>query len=518
MVSSVTITQPAVLHDLNAAVEDVLRERWSLSMETLTKIQVALHLASSLVQETMNAHCPINKLPPELLALIFSAVPSSLSLPGYAGPSSATQTYDLLPVTHVCRGWRALALDMPSLWSTIPETATACAATSIFRARAQQAPLIVYVDRGRPSAALRDTLGQSEKIAELHLHDLREHTPAELSTDLLAFPGRWLERAIIRRRVARPGANEVDPTMVKGIVELFDGSAPKLRNLVLHDVPFLPSNSFESLTHLSVSFVSSPVYWSLHDLFELLLHTPMLQDVRISGLPTHLHPPDPPIMGSAPLPFLRRLEVGDCRGQDSSLNLMRSILAFIVLPSHCAIRLYGVDAHRLSPSTDIRIPFLEPSTTLTIDVTFTALALAAANPDTGSSLRLELNTAGATRTLLQQSIEAFVAGYATAIRHVIITSQRVWPSWCDSNLFLCLLPNVTHLELCDAHLVDQCIDALRPCMGADVECFRVICPSLEVLRLPVGLSNLLTDKLRVVLDERARCGLRLRCTVADQLL
>ncbi|RPD73969.1 hypothetical protein L226DRAFT_488135 [Lentinus tigrinus ALCF2SS1-7] len=487
-------------------------------METLTQVQLVLHLAASLIQETMNAHCPINKLPPELLALVFSMVPSSLSLPGYVGPSSAKQTYELLPVTHVCRSWRALALDMPSLWSTIPETTVGYTASSIFRTRAQQAPLVVYVDRNRPSAALRDAVGQSARIAELHLHDLRECTPAELSADLLAFPGRWLERAIIRRRVARPGANEVDSAMFKGTVELFNGAAPKLRNLVLHDVPFLPSNFFESLTHLSVSFVSSPVYWSLHDLFELLSQTPLLQDARISGLPTHLYPPDPPIMGSASLPFLRRLDIGDCRGQDSSLNLMRSILSFIVIPSHCAIRLHGMDAHRLSPSTEIRFPFMDPSTALTIDVTFTALAISVSNPDTGSSLRLELNTAGATRTLLQQAIEAFVAGHVTTIRHVTIASQRVWPSWCDSNLLLCLLPNVTRLELCDAHLVDQCLDALRPSLKAEKKSFCAICPNMEDLRLPVGLTALLIDKLRVVLDERAGCGLRLRCMVADKLL
>ena len=466
----------------------------------------------------MNAHCPINKLPPELLALVFSMVPSPLSLPGYSGPSSAKQTYELLPVTHVCRSWRALALDMPSLWSTIPETAGACTASSVFRGRAQQAPLVVYVDRSRPTAALRDAVGQNARIVEMHLHDLRECTPAELSADLLAFPGRWLERAIIRRRVARPGTNEGDPVMAKGTVELFDGTAPKLRNLMLHDVPFLPSNFFESLTHLSVSFVSSPVYWSLHDLFELLSQTPLLQDVRISGLPTHLHPPDPPILGSASLPYLRRVDIGDCRGQDSSLNLMRSILSFIVLPSHCAIRLYGIDAHRVSPSTDIRFPFMDHTSTLAIDVTFTALSVVASSPDTDASLRLELNTAGATRTLLQQAIEAFVAGHATAMRHVTIASQRVWPSWCDSNLFMSLLPNVTHLELCDAHLVDQCLDALRPSSKSGLKSFRVTCPDLEDLRLPVGLSELLIDKLRVVLNERERCGLRLRCMVADRPL
>ncbi|RPD56195.1 hypothetical protein L226DRAFT_571838 [Lentinus tigrinus ALCF2SS1-7] len=88
------------------------------------------HHAVSLVQETMNARCPINKLPPELLALVFSMVPSSLSLPGYVGPPSTKQTNELLPVTHVCRSWRVLALDMPSLWSTISQT------SSVFRTRA----------------------------------------------------------------------------------------------------------------------------------------------------------------------------------------------------------------------------------------------------------------------------------------------------------------------------------------------------------------------------------------------
>ncbi len=45
----------------------------------LAKGPNTLHLASSLIQETMNSHCPINRLPPEFLALVFSMVPSALS-------------------------------------------------------------------------------------------------------------------------------------------------------------------------------------------------------------------------------------------------------------------------------------------------------------------------------------------------------------------------------------------------------------------------------------------------------
>ena len=46
-------------------------------------------------------------------------------------------------------------------------------------------------------------------------------------------------------------------TPVKPVVELLEGMAPRLRSIVLHDVPFLPSNWFELLTHLRLSFEAS---------------------------------------------------------------------------------------------------------------------------------------------------------------------------------------------------------------------------------------------------------------------
>ncbi|KAI0754628.1 hypothetical protein C8Q80DRAFT_378117 [Daedaleopsis nitida] len=498
---------------LDAAIENVVQQRWGMSIEMLSQLQKTLHLASSLVQETMNAHSPINKLPPELLALVFSMVPSPLSIPGYIGPSAAKQTYELVPVTHVCRGWRALALDMPSLWSTICETGTGHIASAILRARAQQAPLVVYADRGRPSAELAATVGGGAKVTELHLHDVQEIAPAELASDLLGFPAHRLERVVVRRRVPRTSAFATE-TPVKPVMELFEGVAPKLKSIVLHDVPFLPSNWFGALTHLRLSFEASPVYWTLADLFLLLSQAPALEDVRLVGLPTHLHSADPPIVSSIALSRLRRLEIGDCRGQDGSIILARGILSFLVLPAQCQVRLYGVEAHRPSPLSDIRFPFADQSTELAIEVTFTAFILVSSNPEAGSSLRLELNTAGATRTLLQQSIETFIAGHAPSVKRVSIAGQRVWASWCDPNLLLSLISNATALDLCDAHLVDQCLDALRPTKSAESEPCTAVCANLEVLRLPLGLTDLLMEKLRSVLEERERCGLRLQCIMA----
>ena len=480
----------------------------------LVQVQATLHLASSLIQETMNAHCPINKLPPELLALVFSMVPNTLSLPGYHGPSAAKQTYELLPVTHVCRGWRALALDMPALWSTLCETGAGHTASATFRARAQQAPLVVYVDRGRPSAELANALGLGAKVTEVHLHDLQDVAPGEIAADLLGFPAPRLERVIVRRKAARAVSNELTGMQpVKPVVELFEGMAPRLRSLVLHDVPFLPSNWFESLTHLRLSFEASPAYWTLPDLLQLLSQSPSLADIRLVGLPTHLYSPDPPLTWTASLPHLRRLEIGDCRGPDSAINLLRSFLSSLVLSTQCAVRLYGVDAHRLSPLTDIRFAVVEEPTALDIDVTFTTVALTSSNEDTGGSLRLELNTAGATRTLLQQCIEAFVAGHTPSIRQVTIAGQRVWASWCDPNMLLSILANAAALELCDAHLVDQCLDALRPSRASGCGPCQLVCPHLELLRLPAGLTTLLTGKLGSVLEERAERGLKIQCYV-----
>ncbi len=479
----------------------------------LAKVQNTLHLASSLIQETMNSHCPINRMPPELLALVFSMVPSALSLPGYIGPSAAKQTYELLPITHVCRGWRALALDIPSLWSTLCETASGHSASSIFRARTQQAPLVVYVDHGRPSAALAEALGSGAKVTELHLHDLHELAPAELASAFLGFPAHRLERAIVRRRSVRVPTADLGSPPMKPVVELFDGSAPRLKSLVLHDVPFLPSNWFESMTHMRLSFDASPVYWTLPDLFQLLSRSPSLKDVRLTGLPTHLYSADPPPVTSTTLPHLQRLEIGDCRGPDSSINLIRSILSFLVLPMQCVVRLYGVEAHRLYPLTDIRFPGVEHPTALVIDITFTSIALTSINTEAGGSLRLELNTAGATRTLIQQLLEAFVAGHAQTIRQLTVAGQRVWASWCDPNLLLSILPKATTLELCDAHLVDQCLDALRSSHVADSKPCQLICPNLASLRLPIGLTDILTEKLRSMLEERARYDIQLQCIV-----
>ncbi|EJF61017.1 hypothetical protein DICSQDRAFT_170560 [Dichomitus squalens LYAD-421 SS1] len=502
---------------LDIVLEAIKLGRWSMSIEMLTALQVQLHLASSLVQETMNSLIPLNRLPSEILSLVFSLAMMPLKPAGYHGPSAARQSYDLLPVTHVCRRWRDVALSTPSLWSTLYEDDVSHASAQLLQARAKETALTIYVNRSNPTRALVQLLGVprvGSRVTELFLQDLHDCTPSQLATGVLGFPAPHLERVVVRRQVPRNDtASDADdagagaPT--EPIVRLFDGVTPRLNTLVLHDVPFLPSNSFQRLVHLKLSFETSPIYWTLNDLLHLLSRCTLLATATFVGLPTHFESTQTPSAPSVSLTCLRRLVIGDCHGQASS---MRAILAHLTLPADCAIRLHGLPAHRLGPLADLRFPCVIQPMTLVIDVSFVSITLTLANPRSGGSLSLELGTAGAMTTILQQCIEAFVSDFSTSISTVTISSQRVWPAWCDPSLLLSLLPSTNSLSLGDIHLVDQCLDALRPSRspyeGFDIS--REPCPRLKVLHLPPGLTDLLRQKLHMVMSERKHKGSRMQ--------
>src|SRR5882757_2973135 len=72
---------------------------------------------------------PVNRLPPELLVHIFS----------FLGGGAF-----VVPASHVCRRWRDVALDTPSLWTVIREEDDIFAAQS-FMERSRHAKLDVSV-------------------------------------------------------------------------------------------------------------------------------------------------------------------------------------------------------------------------------------------------------------------------------------------------------------------------------------------------------------------------------------
>ncbi|KAH9927438.1 uncharacterized protein BXZ73DRAFT_48775, partial [Epithele typhae] len=65
-----------------------------------------------------NAYAPINRVPNEILVLIFENIPVPKFYTEWLD-SPSVSTKDLIPITHVCRRWRDVALSAHFLWSSI---------------------------------------------------------------------------------------------------------------------------------------------------------------------------------------------------------------------------------------------------------------------------------------------------------------------------------------------------------------------------------------------------------------
>ncbi|CDO69274.1 hypothetical protein BN946_scf185042.g176 [Trametes cinnabarina] len=479
-----------------------------MSVDELDRVQHVLQLGLALFNEATNARRAAVKLPPEILTHIFSMVPRDLPTHGTTR-FSATQTYDLIPLTHVCRRWRDIALDASPLWSTVCETVPSHVASHILRARARQVPLTVYVDRPYPSAALRALLASEGKhVAKLELHDLHELSASQLSSGLLSFSAPSLQRLVVYSRAARVAPEQAREGAAH-IVQLCGGEAPRLKHLEFHDVPFLPENKFAELIHLTLSYNDCPVGWELDDLLRLLADSPMLQHVRLNGLPCDLHEHRPPTAAPVPLPHLKMLEIGDCRGFLSPIPLLRLLLSYVVLSPDASVRIYGVEACRITGSVDLAS---EDWSDLAMDMTFSALTVVLSRPLSSATFCIQLSTGGTSTALLEQAVTALVRdNTGAALRNVTISSQRSWSSWCDPRVLLSALPSVEVLELRDCYLVPSLLDALRPSAAARPEECEALCRSLTSLRLPPSAASACSELLSYVLETRAAIGLPLQC-------
>ncbi|OJT02078.1 hypothetical protein TRAPUB_7494 [Trametes pubescens] len=302
------------------------------------------------------------------------------------------------------------------------------------------------------------------------------------------------------------------PTAFASVAELWSGMAPKLETLELHDVPFLPSNHFYSLSVLTLSWETcTRIDWALSDLLALLERASSLEHISLRGLPSDLHQRHSPISdASAPiaLPHLQTLEIGDCSGPSCSVSLLRLIIAHLAVPARAYVRLYGLNARKLLGQLNLAPAIYlseDARTRLTIEMSFTMLTLSLSDMGSMSSFCVELGTGGATKAALAQAITAFAHGsVALSVRELVVRSQRAWASWCDPVQLFALFPRVNMLELQDANLVSSAVDGLRP-LTAEGEVVDVPCPELATLRLPF-LGPELVQQLKSVSKDRASCG------------
>ncbi|TFK65080.1 hypothetical protein BDN72DRAFT_962785 [Pluteus cervinus] len=183
-----------------------------------------------LLRRTRNSHTLVNKLPPEVLSEVFLEVQHSDGV--------ARETYNVIPMTHVCHDWRELALDCASLWCHIDGSVAKW--LDFCWDRSKEADLIIDLPYSILEFPIVATLNQQNHLHQTQAVRLRNNHnrtvfPLLQNTDY-AFPrleAVWLHKF----ELSGPA---------------FSGGAPRLRILVLEDCRVYPSaiKSFSTVTTL----------------------------------------------------------------------------------------------------------------------------------------------------------------------------------------------------------------------------------------------------------------------------
>ena len=261
------------------------------------------------------------------MADIFWRIPGSVvddfeelleEFPECAEQSALLQAADVLPLTHVCRRWRQIAMDMRVLWTTVDDRKRLPFEIHVQRSRGL--PLYVIID-GKPTKNILSGLRKHrDSIRQLHWVAARCFG-YDFRTDLeLPLPN--LQTATLFGT----------KTYKDEKLNLFgNAGTSSLQRLSFGSVHWLPTNHFPHLTQLHLSLWTGNPYPSVFLAF--LRRCPNLVDVFITSLfadePELIPDPDTDFVE---LPRLRRLSL-----KGFARNEIVHVLSHIRAPSDTAL-------------------------------------------------------------------------------------------------------------------------------------------------------------------------------------
>jgi len=273
--------------------------------------------ALSTIHSSMNTFPTINRLPPEILALI---------------PSFLTSHKDLVSTTHVCRHWRNTIIASPPLWSYLDNEVMHNDLVFTYMDRCGGTPLDVNFspkpDKNPPF--LEKLVFHSAHIRKIRIPRLRWYHIIEISD---AFDG---PLPLLRDVDFSVGYDDISPPPFE---RSFLAGATNLLSLRLSDCdayfgslqPFI----IPTLTHLSLVF-GDPRIPVVSEILELLRNSPVIEDLQIyadvvldapeenPAFPDHFQPVD--------LPCLRNVHLSW-----STPRSQYTLLAHIRHPSNCSV-------------------------------------------------------------------------------------------------------------------------------------------------------------------------------------
>ncbi|KAI0714753.1 hypothetical protein C8Q76DRAFT_436068 [Earliella scabrosa] len=334
-------------------------ERRNIPLESLKVVDGALREAFTIVRQLINSCVPIHKLPPEILSDIFHFVPDWLDeLDEMIGrrwsPSECVDTRQLVPVTAVCQYWRRVALETPSLWTTVYDKDCshlrydyADPLHRLWIDRSANAALHVCSHRLLSELTFDIITRQSSRIHDLHLisslprnawnnqESVQDNEHVRMNA-VLAAPLTNVEACRLEDIYRQPP-----------FVHLFSGKCIRLQELHLTHTCFLPSHPISSLTRLSICNPPRPYHTCrnvLDDVLKLLGGLPQLNKLHLGSFVSRtstITSTWPDRVGKPiTLPHLDTFIYSEWVLSDhpSIDGFLSKLLAHIVLPETCARR------------------------------------------------------------------------------------------------------------------------------------------------------------------------------------
>lgn len=267
------------------------------------------------VRPRQNALLPINRIPDEILLLVFAYLVQPVNQDTY---------YDLhgiVCVSRVCARWRRIAINEPALWTEIH----ACSPTQVevFLKRSHGRPVRMYFAREFNPRHLQDI----HKVLIPCIPRLRAFTlsATSMSKDIAWFMNKLQDSAPLLEELSLFLQDGDGQSGYADGIPIFGANCPALQSLTLGNIFYLPDSPFFSnLRHLTLAPGSSR-WLNLFQLLRVLRRSPELERLvlRDSELKGRLERALEPVT----LPRLATFELGRARPE-----YPHPILKHLILP------------------------------------------------------------------------------------------------------------------------------------------------------------------------------------------
>ncbi|KAI0041281.1 hypothetical protein FA95DRAFT_1599051 [Auriscalpium vulgare] len=210
----------------------------------------ALQAAMRSINAEINTLCPISRLPPELLALVFSQLVKDETAECLRLHESTALKWT--SVTRVCHQWRQTAFQQSHLWRHIVLPFSSESLLDEFISRSNNAPLVLsWISKSRGPHRrpfLWHALKTMDRVERISIVNFDGNVPDLCS--LLVTPAPLLEAVDVGMHFLASEPIHLPST-------LFADHAPRLRHISLRNVaPFPWSSSFPNIVSLKLTGAS----------------------------------------------------------------------------------------------------------------------------------------------------------------------------------------------------------------------------------------------------------------------